>query len=136
WQAKHLIDYAGLGYIQIDTGRIGGVSPAIEVARYANAKDVTYVNHTFTSHLALPASLQPFAEMEHGEICEYPVAPKSLAYDITRNHIERDEHGFMHVPEKPGLGMQIDLEVAKKYLVDTEIRVGGTMLYRTPELVE
>lgn len=136
WQAKHLIDYAELGYIQIDAGRIGGISPAIEVAKYANTKNVTYVNHTFTSHLALSASLQPFVGMEHNEICEYPVAPKSLAYDITRNHIERDKDGLVHIPEKPGLGMQIDLEAAKRYLVDTEIRVSGTMLYRTPELVE
>ena len=136
WQAKHLIDYAGLGYIQIDAGRIGGISPAIEVAKYANTKNVTYVNHTFTSHLALSASLQPFAGMQDDEICEYPVAPKSLAYDITRNHIERDAYRLVHMPPAPGLGMQLDLEAAKRYLVDAEIRVGGKILYRTPELVE
>ncbi|MGI8484795.1 MAG: mandelate racemase/muconate lactonizing enzyme family protein [Thermomicrobiales bacterium] len=136
WMAKHLIDYAGLGYIQIDAGRIGGISSAFDVAKYAKAKGVTYVNHTFTSHLALSASLQPFSEMEADEICEYPVAPKSLAYEITQNHIERDGNGLVHVPSTPGLGMQLDLNAARRYLIDTEIRVGGKVLYRTPELAE
>ncbi len=135
WQARHLIDYAGLGYIQIDAGRIGGISPATDVASHAHLGGVTYVNHTFTSHLALSASLQPFAGLEHDEICEYPVAPKALSYDITHNHIERDAMGYIHVPEHPGLGMQLDLEAARNYLVETEITVRGKVLYRTPELV-
>lgn len=134
WQARHLIDYAGIGYIQIDTGRIGGITPAAAVAAYARSRGVTYVNHTFTSHLALSASLQPFAGSEADLICEYPVAPKSLARDITRNHIERDAEGVIHVPEAPGLGMTLDLEAARPYLVETEIRVRGEVLYRTPEL--
>jgi len=136
WQARHLIDHAGIGYIQIDTGRIGGITPSAEVAAYARSRGVTYVNHTFTSHLALSASLQPFAGAEADLICEYPVAPKSLAWDITANHIERDGDGLIHLPDAPGLGMTLDLEAARPYLVETEIRVRGEVLYRTPELVE
>ena len=60
--AFNLIDFGKVGFIQIDTGRIGGIGPAKEVADYAVAKGVTFVNHTFTSHLAaLSASLQPHA---------------------------------------------------------------------------
>ena len=47
--ARHLIDYGGVGFIQIDCGRIGGIGPAKQVADYAAARGVTYVNHTFTS---------------------------------------------------------------------------------------
>ena len=75
--AQQMIDQAGLGYIQIDAGRIGGISPAKKVADYACARDVTFVNHTFTSHLALSASLQPFAGIKDAVICEYPVEPKT-----------------------------------------------------------
>jgi len=134
WQAKHLIDRAGIRYIQIDAGRIGGISPAREVAAYAAGRGVSYVNHTFTSHLALSASLQPFAGLERDLICEYPVAPRPLATEITVEHLERDEEGLIHVPERPGLGMTIDIDAARRYLVDVEIRVGPEMLYRTPEL--
>ncbi len=43
---------------------------------------------------------------------------------------------LVHVPERPGLGMTIDLEAARRYLVPVEIRVGGEMVYETPELRE
>jgi len=136
WQARHMLDYADLGFIQIDAGRIGGISPAAEVARSARECNVTYINHTFTSHLALSASLQPFAGSQEDEICEYPVAPKALAYAITANHIERDAEGVVRAPDAPGLGMRIDLGAARRYLVETEIRVAGEVLYCTPELRE
>ena len=73
--AKHMIDHAGLKYVQIDAGRIGGVSVAKQVADYANAKGVTYVNHTFTSHLALSASLQPYVGTE--EPCDLRVSGRA-----------------------------------------------------------
>jgi L-alanine-DL-glutamate epimerase-like enolase superfamily enzyme len=134
WQAKHLIDHAGIGYVQIDAGRIGGITPAAEVARYARERGVTYVNHTFTSHLALSASLQPFAGHERDEICEYPVAPKALARDLTVEHLERGRDGLIRLPDRPGLGMAIDVEAIRPYLQDVEISVQGKVLYRTPEL--
>ena len=133
--ARHTIDHGGVGFIQIDAGRIGGISPARRVADYAQQRGVTYVNHTFTSHLALSASLQPYAGHPAGAICEYPVELKSLAWDLTREHITPDADGFINLPEAPGLGMTIDFKAARRYLLDVEIAVGGKTLYRTPELV-
>lgn len=134
--ARNLIDTGALGFIQIDAGRIGGITPAHDVAIYARDRNVTYVNHTFTSHLALSASLQPFAGSERDVICEYPVDPSPLARSITKNHIERDDDGMIRVPENPGLGMTLDLAAARSYLIDVEIRVGDAVLYRTPDLVD
>ncbi len=132
--ARHMIDYAGIGYIQIDAGRIGGITVAKQVADYARLQGVTYVNHTFTSHLALSASLQPYAGLEQDLICEYPVELKSLAVELTREHIPLDEDGLIRLPERPGLGMTPDVEALRKYLVDVEIRVNGRVLYTTPPL--
>jgi L-alanine-DL-glutamate epimerase-like enolase superfamily enzyme len=135
YMAQQMIDYAGLGYIQIDAGRIGGISVAKQVADYAQAKGVTYVNHTFTSHLALSASLQPYAGLEHDVICEYPVEPKALAIELTTEHLLPDENGQIRLPEAPGLGLSPDLEALRKYLVEVEIRVQGKLLYQTPALL-
>lgn len=134
YMARHLIDHAGIGYVQIDAGRIGGISVAKEVADYAARKGVTYVNHTFTSHLALSASLQPYAGLAGHAICEYPAEPKQLALDITRDHLLPDAAGQVRAPDAPGLGMEVDTTALQPYLVDTEIRVGGRVLYRTPSL--
>jgi L-alanine-DL-glutamate epimerase-like enolase superfamily enzyme len=132
--ARQMIDHGGLGFVQIDAGRIGGISPSRRVADYALERGVTYVNHTFTSHLALSASLQPFAGHPAGSICEYPLELKSLAWDMTKDHILPDANGQVNVPDAPGLGLTPDLDAARPYLLDVEIVVGGKVLYRTPEL--
>ena len=90
YMAQHLIDFGHVGYIQVDCGRIGGIGPAKRVADYAVARGVTFVNHTFTSHLALSASLQPYAGLREHEICEFPFAPKPLAREFTANHFLRE----------------------------------------------
>ncbi|HEX3347495.1 MAG TPA: mandelate racemase/muconate lactonizing enzyme family protein [Acetobacteraceae bacterium] len=134
--ARHLIDYGGVGYIQIDTGRIGGIGPAHRIAGYAASRGVTFVNHTFTSHLAVSASLQPFAGLADHRLCEFPFQPKPLSLDIMATTIARDVNGAVMAPDAPGLGVAISSDGVRKYLVDTEIKVGGTILYRTPALAD
>ncbi|MBL8588405.1 MAG: mandelate racemase/muconate lactonizing enzyme family protein [Methylobacteriaceae bacterium] len=132
FMAKHLIDYGKIGFVQIDCGRIGGLGPARAVADHARARGVTYVNHTFTSHLALSASLQPYAGFEECEICEYPVKPKPVATAFCGTPLAPGAEGAVRAPERPGLGVDVDLAAARPYLLDIEIRVGGRRLYATP----
>jgi L-alanine-DL-glutamate epimerase-like enolase superfamily enzyme len=134
FMARHLIDYGAIGFVQIDSGRIGGIGPAKQVADYAAAKGVTYVNHTFTSHLALCASIQPYAGLADHRVCEYPVKPQPMAWDMCANHIAPDQNGEVRVPDAPGLGIDVDRTGMTKYLVDTEIKVKGAVLYRTPQV--
>jgi L-alanine-DL-glutamate epimerase-like enolase superfamily enzyme len=133
FMAQQMIDYAGIGFVQVDTGRIGGITAAKRVADYAVQKGVTFVNHTFTSHLALSASLQAYAGMADHIFCEYPGQLKPLAYELTGDHLLPDGNGQIWLPDRPGLGMEPDTAAAKKYLVDAQIVVNGQRLYRTPE---
>jgi len=130
--ARHLLDYGNVGYIQIDAGRIGGLTPAKAVADWAAAKGVTYVNHTFTSHLALSASIQPYAGLKDDLICEYPVELKPLAVELTKERILPGPDGMIRLPDGPGLAITPDPAAIRKYLVDAEITVNGRVLYRTP----
>ena len=129
--AEHLIDYGQVGFVQIDCGRIGGIGPAKRVADYAAARGVTYVNHTFTSHLALSASLQPFAGLAEHRLCEYPVQPRQLAVDLTANHLRPDANGELVLGDAPGLGIEVAAAALDKYRVDVEIKVDGKLLFRS-----
>jgi L-alanine-DL-glutamate epimerase-like enolase superfamily enzyme len=133
-QAKAMMNYAGISFIQIDTGRIGGISIAKKIADLAVQSGITYVNHTFTSHLALSASLQPFTGIEKDQLCEYPVELTSLAQDITQTKIDIDNNGYIHIPEQPGLGITVNIQSLKKYLVDVEIKVNGKLIYYSPDV--
>jgi L-alanine-DL-glutamate epimerase-like enolase superfamily enzyme len=133
-QGINMIDHAGLGFVQIDTGRIGGITSAAIVAEHARKKNVRFVNHTFTTHLALSASLQPYAGSEADWICEYPFEPAALAAEFTATRLEPDAEGRIHLPDRPGLGIEPDISAIRRYLVDVEIRVGGKDLFRTASL--
>jgi L-alanine-DL-glutamate epimerase-like enolase superfamily enzyme len=131
--ATNLIDFGGVRYVQIDAARIGGIAASKAVADHAVAHGVTYVNHTFTSHLALSASLQPFAGLEDHRICEYPADPKQVALDLSANHLLPDANGEIRAPDAPGLGIEVDLVGLAPYLHTVEIRVDGTTVFSSPD---
>ena len=130
-QAKNMIDFAGIGYVQVDAGRIGGITTAKAVADYAAQKAVQFVNHTFTSSLALSASLQPYAGLESHSLCEYPLEPSALARELTTTTLTPDAHGLIRVPEGPGPGIEPNLEALKKYSVPVEIKVEGRVMFQS-----
>ena len=127
--AEHLIDFGGVRYLQIDCGRIGGLWPARQLSDYAAARKVTYVNHTFTSNLALSASLQPFAGNRDHWLCEYPTELQPLARELTSTSILPDGAGLINVPDAPGLGIEVDPAAIGKFRVEVEIRVGKRMVF-------
>lgn len=127
--ATNLIDFGRVRFVQIDTGRIGGIGPAKRVADHAAAHGVTYVNHTFTSQLALSASLQPYAGLAGSTICEFPAEPSDLARAITTRSFERDADGAIRAPDAPGLGFEVDLDGVAPYLHEVEILLDGERLY-------
>jgi L-alanine-DL-glutamate epimerase-like enolase superfamily enzyme len=129
-QAKNMIDFAGLGYIQIDAGRIGGITTAHAVAAHASFSKTQYVNHTFTTPLALSASLQPCAGLEDHSLCEYPTEPSALARSFTKTEITPDEDGLVRIPGGSGLGIEPDLEALSEYCVPVEIKVGQRTIFQ------
>lgn len=133
-QAIRMIDEAGLGFIQIDAGRVGGITSARRVVSHASAHGIQYVNHTFTTQLALSASIQPYAGLAEHEFCEVPFAPSELARTLTRETLAPDENGRIRAPDRPGLGLEPDTSVLARYLVDVTIQVDGKTIYCTPDV--
>jgi L-alanine-DL-glutamate epimerase-like enolase superfamily enzyme len=133
YQAKNMIDFANVGYIQIDAGRIGGITAAKAVADYAATQSVQVVNHTFTTSLALSASIQPYAGLEQHSLCEFPAEPSALAQELTAVRI-LPSGGLVYLPEKPGLGVEPDPRALKKYQVPVEIRVRKQLNFRGAEV--
>ena len=133
-QARNMVDFAGLSYMQIDTGRVGGITAAKQAADYAHANRVQYVNHTFTNHLALSASIQPFAGYQLDDLCEYPFEPSTLAGAFRSDAMEPDHEGLVRVPEAPGLGVVPEVDKLRQYARDVQIRVGDKIVFQSAEL--
>ena len=113
--AFNLMDFGKLGFVQIDTGRIGGISSAKKVAEYAEKCGICYVNHTFTTPLALSASIQPFAGLKDSIWCEFPVESAEPARTLTTTRILPDANGEIILPDAPGLGLEINFDTIKRF---------------------
>lgn len=134
--AKNLIRFGGVTFVQIDTGRVGGIGASKEVADFAAAEGVTYVNHSFTSHLALAASLHAFAGQTTSTLCEFPLALSSLAKAVTESALVPDNEGRVSAPSEPGLGIAVDVAGLQPYLREVDIRVDGVALTTSRGVVE
>ena len=116
-------------FIQIDAGIAGGILAGKEIAEYAERNDIKYVNHTFTSHLQLSSSIQAFTGLVNSNLAEYPMQLKSLAWDITENHILMNNDGLINIPSDIGHGMIINEDALKDYKVDVEIKINNRQVF-------
>jgi len=127
--AKNLIRYGGVKYIQIDAGIAGGIMAGKEICEFAEKMDVQYVNHTFTSHLQLSASLQAYTGSVKSTLAEYPMQLKPLAWDITKNHILKDDSGYIITPLEIGHGMKINEKALDQYKMNVEILINSKKIF-------
>ena len=127
--AKNMIRYGKVKFIQIDAGIAGGILAGKEIFDFAEKNDVQYVNHTFTSHLQLSASLQPYANSSKSIYAEFPQQLKPLAWDLTTNHIEMDQNGYINLLGDIGHGIQINEKALDKYNVDVEIHINKNRIF-------
>jgi L-alanine-DL-glutamate epimerase-like enolase superfamily enzyme len=131
--AEDFLENAGLAFLQIDAGRIGGITPARTICEQACPRGVTYVNHTFKSKLSLAAALHVFADAEECRYLEYPAAGSRLSENLAMG-LERDADGQVRAPEKPGLGVEIDLGIVREFLVPARIELAGEVVFEGGEL--
>lgn len=132
--ADDMLTNAGLDFAQIDVGRIGGITPADRVCRRSQELGIQYLNHTFKSHLTVAASIHVFAGVEEFDLVEYPAGDSPLVLGTTApTGIFRDENGMIAAPDTPGLGVETNIEILRKYLRRVKIEIDGKTIYESTE---
>lgn len=129
--AEDLVENGGLDFIQIDAGRIGGLTTAFKVRRLAEKRGLQYVNHTFKSHLSLAAALHVFATAPAFELLEYPAGGSELSDGLVKQPLEPGPDGLVRVPSAPGLGVEINEDTLRKFLQPVRIEVAGRVIHET-----
>jgi L-alanine-DL-glutamate epimerase-like enolase superfamily enzyme len=106
-----------LDVIQPDVTRCGGLTEALRIAREAEARHVAVVPHAWKSGVIKAASLHLNAVLASAHFQEYCVAETPINRLLTRERMPI-ENGWVEVPGKPGLGIELDSEVLERYAVD------------------
>jgi len=132
--ADDMMTNAGLDFVQIDVGRIGGITEAKRVADRAHELGIQYVNHTFKSHLSVAASIHVFAGYEEFDLTEYPAGDSALILGLTApTGVFRDSEGLVQAPDTPGLGVEANLETISQYQRHVKIEIDGAVLFESSQ---
>ena len=127
--AEDILINGGIQFVQIDTGRIGGIMPSYQVRQLAEERGAKYVNHTFKSHLSLAAALHVFATSSDFDLLEYPAAGSELSQRIIKEPFPVDADGMVRVKELPGLGVNVDIETIRSFLSPVQIEIGTEFVF-------
>jgi L-alanine-DL-glutamate epimerase-like enolase superfamily enzyme len=116
WGFRELLDRARVDVIQPDVTRVGGISECLKIARMADLRGVQTVLHSWSTGIIKAASLHVLAAMRRATFFEYCVQETPLNRALTVEQFPL-ANGMVRVPERPGLGVEIDDEVVRRFAV-------------------
>lgn len=106
---KDLFEMRAADYIQPDISHAGGLMELKKIAAVAEAYYIPFAPHNPSGPVANAASLQLAACCNNFSILEIMYSDVPWRADVTNESL-RYEDGFMYIPDKPGLGIEIDEE--------------------------
>ena len=114
---RELIRRDAIDILQPDVARVGGFTGARRVGALVHAHNLRYAPHTgFSAGISHLASLHVAAFVPNLMTYEYFFAPNPLR-DLFTEPFPQPDSGVISVPQKPGLGLELDPEILRKYEV-------------------
>lgn len=110
-----LID-GGIDVVQVDVTRVGGLSRSKQIGWNSARRHRLCVNHSYKTGINIAASLHFLAALPNTHYFEYCVEQGALRQYLTRQRFPIVD-GFISVPEEPGLGIELDEEIVRRYRV-------------------
>jgi D-galactarolactone cycloisomerase len=120
---RDLISRNAIDVAMPDAGRAGGISECRKISVLASAFDKKYSPHVGLSGAAIrSASLHLAASMPKNVFLTYEYyhirgRPNPLSNDVMKKPVETFKDGYVEVPRGPGLGIELDEKVAKKFAI-------------------
>ncbi|MGY6370344.1 mandelate racemase/muconate lactonizing enzyme family protein [Proteus mirabilis] len=105
--------------VQPDVTKVGGISEQRRIAWMADDFGVKYVGHGWNTAMGLAADLQMAAALPNVDFVEF-IGGSQYIDGITTTPFSVDAEGYLDIPQKPGLGIELDIEKLKKYTINPE----------------
>jgi len=112
---RELIQRGAIDIAQPDVARIGGFTGARRVGALVHAHNLRYAPHTgFSAGVSHLAALHVAAAVPNLMTYEYFFAPNPLR-DLFTEPFPMPSAGFIDVPQRPGLGLELDERTVRKF---------------------
>jgi L-alanine-DL-glutamate epimerase-like enolase superfamily enzyme len=120
FEFEELMDIGKVQVAQPDVGRVGGIGEAKIVCDMAKERGRTIVPHCWKTGISISATAHLAFVTDHCAFIEY--LPPQLCHERLRRELAHEElmllpDGTIPLPVKPGLGVEIDWDVVKRYQV-------------------
>ena len=102
--------------LQPDLSRCGGLTVARKVMDMAQRYQVPIIPHNFKSGLLMSATLQFIASLPDARYLEYCGQETVLSRNLITEPVTVTD-GFVEIPERPGLGVELNMETVRRYRV-------------------
>ncbi len=114
-----LMDVGKVQVAQPDVGRVGGIGEAKIVCDMAAERGRTIVPHCWKTGISISATAHLAFVTPHCAFIEY--LPPQLCNERLRRELAQEElvleDGTIPLPTRPGLGVEVDWDVVKRYTV-------------------
>ena len=105
-------------FVQPDVAWAGGLTESLKIAHLAQAWNLPLAPHIHGSAVAVAAALHLLGAVSNASLAEMVFPAHPLMSDLVREPLVVDRTGHIELPERPGLGMELDSKVVAKYRVD------------------
>ncbi len=109
WDYKKMFDLMAADYIQPDISHAGGIMELKKIAAEAECRYIPFAPHNPSGPVANAATLQLAATCPNFCILEIMYSDVEWRKNITNESLEY-ANGYMKIPDRPGLGIEIDEE--------------------------
>ncbi len=117
WGFHQLITRGMVDVVQPDLSRCGGFTQARKIIWEAQRVGVDVCPHAWLTDLLSAASLHLNACLERSLFLEYNVCNNPMLREVINNPLELDKEGMIPVPQKPGLGIDIDEKAIARFRI-------------------
>lgn len=114
WDYKPMFDKMAADYIQPDISHAGGIMELKKIAAEAECRYIPFAPHNPSGPVANAATLQLAACCPNFCILEIMYSDVEWRKDVTNESLEYSD-GYMTIPSKPGLGIEINEEECLKH---------------------
>jgi len=111
---SRLINESHVDVIQPDISRCGGLTEAKKIASMAADNNIMMVPHAFKTGILVAASIHMIAAMPQVPFLEFSVTESAIRKELLVKPFEQKD-GFVEVPTTPGLGIELNPEVIRKF---------------------
>lgn len=122
FEFKQLLDAKGAAIVQPDVMHAGGITEIRKIANLAETYGVEIAPHQCSGPIAHMASLAAMSVCRNCLIHEWEGADDQLFGEVTNGTYPTQAQGRVKLPERPGIGIDVDFAAFKKLHPYTAVR--------------